>query len=292
MTDRAVSWISNNLSRPFFAYVHYFDPHWPYEPPPEYDLAALAGLADVPVPYQDPQDRFRADFEMPPAFLRREWLRYQGEISYTDAQVGRLLAELERLELLKNTLLLVVSDHGEGFEHKFYFAHGNRLYDQLVSVALMVHHPDARPARLKGQVRLIDVCPTILSLCGVPPASPMQGVDLSVRVLSPDAPAEDLPAFCQTDFENPKPLSSRVSVGLRLPPWKYIDSPEIGLEELYDLGGDPLETRNLAESLPEVGRRLSLLVEQWLASTESRDVAPAELSPERLEALRALGYLQ
>jgi arylsulfatase A-like enzyme len=292
MTDRAATWIEANRGRPFFAYVHYFDPHWPYAPPEGFDLAAEAGLADVPVPYDDPQDRFREDFDMPRDFLEREWLRYQGEIRFMDREVGRLLAELERLGLRNDTIVVLVSDHGEGFEHKFYFAHGNRLYDQLVAVAMMIRDPSAEPRRVPTQVRLLDVCPTIMGMVGVRSLPEMQGVDLADVVRSGTMPTGDLPAFCQTDFEYSKPLSSRVSVGLRLPPWKYIDSPEIGLEELYDLVSDPAETVNLAAELGEVRRELAQRVDEWRASTESRQVSPAELSPERLEALRALGYLQ
>jgi arylsulfatase A-like enzyme len=292
MTARASSWIASNRARPFFAYVHYFDPHWPYEPPGVHDLAAKAGLADVQVPYDDPQARFHPDFDMPESFLQREWLRYHGEMQFMDVHVGRLIDELGRLGLDEDTIVVLVSDHGEGFEHQFYFAHGNRLYDQLVSVALMIRHPDASPSRIGRQVRLIDVCPTVLALCGVPAASEMQGVDLSDVVLSSRTHADDLPAFCQTDFENTKPLSSRISVGLRLPPWKYIDSREIGLEELYNLETDPGETENLADALPDVRREMARLVDEWVAATERRQVTPAELIPERLEALRALGYVR
>ncbi|MBD3367876.1 MAG: sulfatase-like hydrolase/transferase [Candidatus Eisenbacteria bacterium] len=292
MTDRAATWIEANHGRPFFAYVHYFDPHWPYEPPPAFDFAAEAGLADVPVPYDDPQDRFRTDFEMPRDFLMREWLRYQGEIRFMDREVGRLFDELDRLGLRDDTIVVLVSDHGEGFEHQFYFAHGNRLYDQLVAVAMMVRVPGVEPRRVPTQVTLLEVCPTILGLVDVDPPPGVQGLDLSAVVRDGVTMEGDLPAFCQTDFENPKPLSSRVSVGLRLPPWKYIDSPEIELEELYDLEADPAETVNLAEELPDVRRDMSRRVTEWLATTQTRAVEVEQLSPERIEALRALGYLE
>lgn len=292
MTDRALGWIESNRSRPFFAYVHYFDPHWPYEPPPAFDLAADAGLADVPVPYSDPQDRFRPDFEMPRDFLMREWLRYQGEVRFMDLHVGRFLVGLDALGVDDDTIIVLVSDHGEGFEHQFYFAHGNRLYDQLVRVAMMIRDPGSAPRRVMEQVRLIDVCQTILGLVGAPEPEGAQGIDLTEVVRESAAPDGDLPGFCQTDFENPKPLSSRVSVGVSIPPWKYIDSPEIGLEELYNLESDPAETVNLADELPDVRRDLARRVDEWMARTVSRELAPAELSPERLEALRTLGYLQ
>ena len=292
MTDRAATWIDANRGRPFFAYVHYFDPHWPYEPPEEFDFAAEAGLAGVPVPYDDPQDRFREEFRMPEDFLRREWLRYQGEIRYMDREVGRLLDALERMDVLDECIVVLVTDHGEGFEHKFYFAHGNRLYDQLVAVAMMVHVPGVAPRRVPEQVRLLEVCPTILGLVDASVPAGVQGLDLSDVLTGGATLPDDLPGFCQTDFENPKPLSSRISVGLRLPPWKYIDSPEIGLEELYHLENDPAETVNLADEMPDVRRGMAQRVNEWLATTETRDLAAEELSPERIEALRALGYLQ
>jgi arylsulfatase A-like enzyme len=292
VTRRSLTWIRNNKGRPFFAFVHYFDPHLPYAPPEEHDLARRRGFTELPVPYERQEDKFRPDFDMPEDFLEMMWLRYRGEISYTDECVGALLDGLEQEGLSDDTLVVVLSDHGESFEKEFYFSHGNRLFDSLVRVALMFRYPGRiDPGRRAEQVHLADLYPTILSLAGVPLDTEVQGTNI-VGARGDDFDRAPRPVFLQTDFENPKPLSSRVSMGVRLPPWKYVDSPEIGLVELYDLRADPGELSNLVEERPDVAAELAARLESWLATTERRETSDAELSPERREALRALGYVQ
>lgn len=292
VTRRATTWIRNNGDRPFFAFVHYFDAHYPYEPPAEHDLAFASGLTGLSVPYEHPQDRFRQGFDMPADFLEMTWLKYKGEIAYTDEYVGVLLDALDDMGLADDTLVVLLSDHGESFEKGFYFAHGNRLFDSLVHVVLMFRYPGrVEPGRATTQVHLADLYPTVVSLLGIPLEAEVQGNDiLGFRGRTPDQPERAV--FLQTDFENPKPFSSRVSLGVRLPPWKYVDSPEIGLRELYDIHADPGEFLNLVDERPEIAAELASLLESWLATTERRETADAELSPKRLEALRALGYVQ
>jgi hypothetical protein len=98
--------------------------------------------------------------------------------------------------------------------------------------------------------------------------------------------------YCQTDIEDARAYSGRISYGVRLPPWKYIESPALGLVELYDFVHDPAETLNVAEEFPQVCEELGALLAGWLAKTPRLDIAPVDLSPERAEALRALGYLR
>jgi len=111
VTRRAATWIRNNGDRPFFAFVHYFDAHYPYEPPAEHDLASVSGLTGLPVPYEHPQDRFRQGFDMPDDFLEMTWLKYKGEIAYTDEYVGVLLDALDDMGLADDTLVILLSDH-------------------------------------------------------------------------------------------------------------------------------------------------------------------------------------
>lgn len=302
---RAIDWLDRNGDRPFFAFVHYFDPHAPYEPPPEHDLASRAGLGRVPPPYDDEQIRFSPDFRMPADFLRRQWLRYRGEISYADESLGELLDYLELAGLSDRTVVAVVGDHGESFEHQAWFSHGTRLYDPQLHVPLILRGPGVpASARMTDQVRLIDLYPTLLSLVGRDAPAPVQGVDLLPRIaaLRPEdggtagaaagAGSGHLPAFCQTDLEDRRPLSSRVSYALRLPPWKYIVSPEMELIELYNLEDDPAETTDLAASEPAALARLAAALHEWQTSTVRLELAPEEMTPEALESLRALGYLQ
>jgi choline-sulfatase len=292
VTRRAIRWLGRNGDRPFFAFVHYFDAHAPYRPPRVYDFAAKEGLAHIPAPYEDENERFSPDFVMPEHYLRREWLRYLGEIAFVDENVGRLLDYLDASGLSGNTIVVLVADHGESFAHHAYFSHGTRLYDEQVRVPFLVRGPGiAGPRRIAGQVRLIDVCPTILTLAGVPLPGPVQGADLSPRITgSPEG--SDLVAFCQTDLEDKRPLSGRASHGVRLPPWKYIETPDMGVVELYRLDADSDESDNVAAGEPRVDAALAGALADWMATTTETEVAPSQLAPEAREALRALGYLQ
>lgn len=292
ITAAASEWIGNNSDRPFFAFVHYFDPHHPYEPPSDYDLAAREGLADVPAPYRDRGEMYAPGFVMPEDFLRKMWLRYLGEVEYTDRFVGELLGSLDALGIADETVVVLAVDHGEGFDHDHYFGHGNRLYDTLIHVPLIIRWPGGPgPMRVQRQVELIDLRDSVLSILGIDPESETQGEDFTAHLSSAAAPAPERPAFAQTNFENPRP-SYRMSLGVRLPPWKYIESPELGLVELYDLDSDPDELVDLSSERPEVRESMAQLLRGWTAGTEARAVAPEELTPEKLEALRALGYIQ
>ncbi|MBN2565931.1 MAG: sulfatase [Candidatus Eisenbacteria bacterium] len=291
ITDRAIEWLENNHDRPFFELVHYYDPHFPYEPPSEYDLSIEEGLDGIPVPYDDPQERFKPGFDMPAAYLEMMWLKYRGEIMYMDGQIGRLLDAVDGMGIRDDTVIIAVSDHGEGFENGFYFAHGNRLTDPLVRVVFMVSYPGRLiPARVGPQVRLADVYPSLLALLGIPLDAEVQGQDVFSG--GPGTVQGDLDAFLQTDPDNPMPYSSRFSVGVRLPPWKYIESPEIDLVELYNLESDPWELTNLADSRPDVRAKLDALHKSWLATTPEKKVARENLTGRETEALRALGYIQ
>lgn len=298
---RALAWMESNRDEPFFMFVHYFDAHAPYRPPAEYDLAVREGLGNVQPPYEDEQARFAPDFEMPENYLRQQWLRYRGEITYVDACLSEFLDRIRELGLDDGTVVALVADHGESFGHHAWFSHGNRLYDSQVHVPMILRGPGVPAgARVTDQVRLVDVYPTLLSLLGSATPDSAQGVDLRDRIEAAGARGEgtatvaqgDLPAFCQTDIDDTRPYSSRVSFGLRLPPWKLIVSPDLNLTELYDLTDDPGETSNVAAERAGVARGLASELEEWQAGIEALELEPVEMTPEALESLRALGYLQ
>ncbi len=311
VTSRAGRWIRSRArrDRPYFAFVHYFDPHAPYDPPARFDLAAQDGVQGVAVPYEYESRRFEDDFEMPEAFVRQEWRRYQGEIAFVDEQVGRLLDALADAGAAEETIVIVVGDHGESFEHDFYFAHEFRLYDALVHVPLLVRWPGRiAPSRVATQVTLADIAPTILDLASVPPSAEAQdapapdGVVLTALLRSGGSPEDGTrvsgdrfdatPAFCQTNVGEDRPFYGWISHAIRAYPWKYIDSPEVDLRELYDLAADPGELRNLVEVEPERALEMSAQLSNWLEETERFEVEPENLSQRRIEELKSLGYLQ
>ena len=291
--------------RRFFLYLHLFDPHNPYEPPekecrevarrfaPEYH--GTLGCA---------VDR-RPEMPIPPEGDRR-WYEalYHAEIAHTDAQIGRLLAGLHDLGLDDDTVVAMVSDHGEEFWTRLdreqewgYDAnsdHGHTLYQELLHVPAIVRVPGRAPAVVRGPVQMVDLFPTLLHLAGAE-APPSQGRDL-------------VPLFDGGPPAQPTLLADVVLHGeihrwsIQRGPWKLIVPREAGPPvELYDLDHDPGETRNLAASQPVIAASLRGLGERELAQRQkdrARFIAGDDslgatyLEWNHITKLRSLGYLR
>jgi len=256
----ALDWLEEPRE-PFFAWVHLYDPHSPYEPPEPW----ASRYAERP---------------------------YDGEIAFTDAMVGRLIDGLEERGLAGDTLVVVVADHGEGLGDHGEEFHIFFVYDSTVRVPLFLWSPGSSlpPGRVvQGQASLVDVLPTVLGLLDVedPAAAERQGVDLRQAIAAPGGGGA--PAYS----ESMVPLLTfgwSELRALRHDGWKYIEAPR---PELYDVGADPGETANLYDLEPEraaaMRERLETLVgeedpEELIAGQETMD-------PETLERLRSLGYI-
>ncbi|MEN8182404.1 MAG: sulfatase, partial [Myxococcota bacterium] len=170
-TRAALHWLEAHRDRPFFVWIHYFDPHSPYVPPPG---------------YQRPRDE-PVDLEgktVPAAARTREGLAalirgYRGDVAYSDAQLGALLDRLGRLGLRDDTVLVFTADHGEGLGDHGYMAHAHHLFEEQVRVPLMIAGPGLpRGRRLRGPAQLEDLMPTLLALMGIDVPESLDGVDL------------------------------------------------------------------------------------------------------------------
>jgi arylsulfatase A-like enzyme/tetratricopeptide (TPR) repeat protein len=254
VTARAIEWLKSGGSGPFFAWVHYFDPHWPYEPPEPY--ATL--YSDHP---------------------------YEGEIAFVDAEIGRLVAALEDAGLADQTLVVAMSDHGEGLGEHLEFSHSVLVYDGTIRIPLVIG--PAAPGAAGGaivtsQTRSIDVMPTALDLLGVAAPEKLDGVSLLAGgVVAPASRLSYLETYTPWYGFQWSPLR-----GLRSDGWKYIEAPR---SELYDLQADPREGTNLLDR--DAGRRsdwrraLAEIGAERGASTET------DMDAETVEKLRSLGYV-
>lgn len=284
--ERAVAWLEANgwldparsPGAPFFLFLHLFDAHNPYAPPPEH--------ARLFPPEGDP-----------PSDLDREIAAYDGEIHYADAQLGALLDRLEGARLLDDTLLVVVGDHGEGLMQHGWMTHGMMIYEEAVRVPLVVRWPVRIPGgrRIAEPVEMVDLAPTILGLLGVADALPgRQGRDLAPALLGRTALDPQAPVFLQRRTYKRQRLRGTFEVagekfGLRSGRWKYLEAPDEGTRELYDLERDPAELSSLAAERPEEVARLSDSLAAWRERTpEGR---PGEVAPDDVSRLRALGYV-
>ena len=286
---RVLDWLATTVrQKPFFLWVHYFDPHQPYVPPPPYDSKFL-----------DRND---------PAPKQRDIARYDGEILYTDTELQRLVAAVERAAPADRTLLVVTSDHGEGLMDHGWPGHGPLLYEEDVRVPLLVRWPGRfRAGRVERPVALLDLMPTLLELFDVPQDEMfLQGRSL-VPLLDGAQPGADAPpVYVQRRAYESKQLSQhayatgdeQVSLeilgdkfAVRRGRWKYIEAREEATRELYDMELDPRERHDLSDERPQVVDELSRIIALWL--TEQLDLATTlsqNISPEDLRRLRAIGY--
>ncbi|MGH9385370.1 MAG: sulfatase-like hydrolase/transferase [Vicinamibacterales bacterium] len=256
VVDATLSWLGTHTDRPFFAWVHFYDAHAPYEPP----------------------EPWRSEFASRP---------YLGEIAYADAQLGRVIAWLRDRGLLDRTVVVVVGDHGESLGEHSEGTHGLFVYDATVRVPLVVRAPGEAPAgtRIPAVVRSQDVMPTVLALVGVDTPPAVRGRSLvplmtqKVKDLELDAYSESL--YAQNHFGWAAPRA------LRAGRYKVIDAPR---PELYDLDRDPAERSNVFDERRALGDRL---LEQ-LRRIDSGRVAtssPAPVDAETRARLAALGYV-
>jgi arylsulfatase A-like enzyme/Flp pilus assembly protein TadD len=253
-TEAALRWLSSLdlAGAPFFAWVHYFDPHAPYEPPAEYG----ARFADRP---------------------------YDGEVAFVDAQLRRLLEWIDRRRLTGRTLVLVTADHGESLGEHGEDTHGVFVYDATLRVPWIMAGPGVLPGRVASTVaRGIDVTPTLLDLAGSRVPASVEG--RSLRGAAAEA-LPDAPAYVESQFAHLQ-LGWAPLHGWRTARYKLIDAPRA---ELYALAADPGETTNRVASERETAARLHRALEAAL-QTPAPDAARG-MDSDAAARLRALGYV-
>jgi len=259
VTDSIVRWLGERrdggAAEPFFAWVHYFDPHLPYRSP----LQAQAEFAGR---------------------------GYDAEIAWVDQQLGRLLDELTRLNLIQETLVVLVGDHGESLGEHGEPTHGMFVYESTVRVPFILSSPAlfARPFVDDDRVvGLVDVRPTIEDLLGVPRSGSYDGVSLLQ-----DDPAQDRAIYLETEApENQWGWSPLFA--LRTHTGKFVLAPS---PEYYDLRTDPAELHNrYGESVDESVRLQSSLAD-LMRSWGGEGEPTRQMSDEEIARLAALGYVR
>lgn len=269
--------------RPVFLYVHYLDPHWPYLEREERLRRALGSLYLEREPPRG-GDRVEAwvGAGLSPEEAAALKARYLHGVAHTDRELGRAVELLKRHLDWENTVVLVTSDHGEGFYEHGQLMHGFAPYEEVHRVPMVLRLPE----RLRGEIErtdalvgLVDVLPTLLDLAGLPPLEGAMGRSL-VPILR-EGRGRSRPVFSETEE----------ILSLRTERHKLIRFPT-GREEFFDLVDDPAEHTPLPcdETCVELGRQLTELA--TLLDLEAlADDGSVELDEADLERLRALGYL-
>lgn len=265
VTEEAVRWLRDRRRAPFFLWVHYVDPHCPFDPPEAFQ----PDLADFPAERREFLTSYNAeDIHTGLARLTRrdrEALAalYDAEIAYVDECVGELFAELETLGLAGDTLVIFTSDHGEEFWDHGGYQHGHTLYDELIRVPLIFRGPGVKavPRRVAADVRLLDLMPTLLELAGRPPPPGTRGRSLAPHLAGEaGGQLEDVFAFSEGLYLTEERKAVRGN-GLKL-----IYRPGSEEYELYDLAKDPGERQDISQSRLEDFERMRSLLNDWLRS--------------------------
>jgi arylsulfatase A-like enzyme len=278
VTNRALSWLDKCGQVPFFCWLHYFDPHYPY---------------DAPEPYKDMYDG-KVDPTLPCVMERS---RYAGEVTYTDFQLGHIIKFLKDKGLYNDMLIIVTADHGEAFGEKHgditeHF-HGLYLYDTTQHVPLIIKLPGQKEAgrRIRDVVQSIDLAPTVLDYLDTSLPESFQGGSL-LDLLNGQRRSEPGIAYAERPVDHHTalrfPQKTRL-MAMRTPDIKYICDVKEKTQELYDITSDPTETTNIYLDKPELAKTCYKRIRDTLS--EPVETKVTDLDPKALEQLKSLGYV-
>ncbi|MCM2270585.1 MAG: sulfatase-like hydrolase/transferase [Thermoanaerobaculia bacterium] len=250
-TALAAQWIREQGERPFFAFLHLYEPHTPYTPP----------------------EPFRSRYAAEP---------YDGEIATADTVVGGLMHELKRLGLYDRALIALVADHGEGLGDHGEDQHGVFLYRSTLHVPLLLKLPRRERAgeRVARPVGLVDLAPTLLAAAGVALPDDLDGRSL---LAAPDAGEPARGIYAESYYPRLHFGWSDLQA-LYEERWAYVDAPEA---ELFDLAADPAQQRNVLAA----NRREYSRLRDAVAAIDRPLADPESVDAETAAKLAALGYL-
>ncbi len=282
-------WSSRHRGAPFFAFLHQWDVHYDYLPPPPYDtMFDAAYLGSATGRYEHMKSSMSArDLEHVVAL-------YDGEIRFSDELVDHLISALENGGILDQTIVILTADHGEEFYEHGLKGHRHQLYDESLLVPLVMRYPPSLAAgiHVRQQVRLMDIARTVLGLAKV---NPPQGFG-SIKGESGVQRGRDL-----ADLVNRAPgpvVHAFGSLGgsmffLRTGRHKFLLNADFETEELYDLMRDPEELDNIVKSQLELAAEMRAELQSWMSKMSAVDVADRfDPGYRNREQLRALGYLE
>jgi arylsulfatase A-like enzyme len=291
-TSEAVKWLQTHHDKPFFLYMHYMSPHHPYDPPPPYDKF-VPDRSIKPVTYYPKKSYFFFEHGDPLPQKQRDDMiaRYDGDILFADHAFGDLLAELKRLHVLDDSIVVLIADHGEEFYDHQNWGHGQSIYNELINVPLVIRYPAALPAGTKigATTMSVDVVPTLLDLIGAPPLPTAAGKSL-VALAKGAASDREPEAYSELIY---KYGAARGVVDDQSKLIDYTKGDE-HKQELYDLGTDFHEQHDLAASQPAkldpLDKQLAE-VRSWAEKRQASAAAEVQIDDEKAKRLKALGYL-
>ncbi len=287
ITQRAIRWLEDRSdSRPFFTWLHYFDPHDPYSPPYPQDSPFLqASDSGRPESMQvgdirrSPLAQQKRPPDAPPISARQRARvidLYDSEIRYLDRSLGDLFEYLKLAGLYDETLIVLTSDHGEAFGEHGEWMHGRSLHRNQLHVPLLIKLPQSEPRQRKVDtpVQLIDLAPTLCAYLRIDCGSAARDRNILEHSYTD--------TFALWNFW----------IAVRDESWKLIYHTTTRDAQLYDLASDPTEQRDRAQSEPETLARMLAKKDELLESSWKHHEAVLEQSIQQAEQLKELGYLQ
>jgi len=326
--DRLVEWLDGHRDVPVFVYLHFFDPHSPYEPNRPYDTmwADAKGREEYERQLEvlkkgAVSDAFLAQRGMatreelvkagldPETFLRfsKDW--YDGSIRGMDTEIARLVERVDGLGLRERSVVAFYADHGEEFHDHGRMWHGQSVYGEMIRVPLILWAPGRVPGGLKVEepVQLVDVMPTLLEMSGLRAPEGVQGRSLQPLLRGAGATPASGAWSRRPIFAEKQPLSdtdhpnATEAYAIMEGKWKLIENvvrpPEKPEFELFDFYADPLDQINLASGHPDVVAKMAKELAAWrewakAARPKADSEATKGMSAEQLEQLRSLGYIK
>jgi len=265
VVNKALAWLNHRPLGPFFMWLHFYDAHDPYDPPEPFKTRFASSL-------------------------------YEGEIAYTDSQVGRFLTALRVKGLYQGALIAVMADHGEAFGEHGELRHGMFLYDETIHVPLLFKFPLGRSAgaKVEARVALADVAPTILQAAGFSVPTVMQGDSLldkmkssAVSTKTTTSKPDERPVYSETDYPR-RAFKWSMLRSWRAGKYLYVQAPK---RELYDQSTDLGALHDLASGSKAVADTMESQLDAFHTRTTTAQTEQAKIDPAQAESLRALGYL-
>lgn len=256
-------WFKTNGDRRFFSWIHFYDPHTPYEPPEPYKSE----------------------------YSGRPWGLYDGEIAYVDSLIGKVLESLREKGVLDKTIVVIAADHGESLGEHGESSHAFFIYDATVSVPLILKLPavNSKAKIIDAQVENVDIMPTLLDLLGIAVPKEVQGRSLAPLLVGSRAGADRM-AYSESYYPRYHYGWSELK-SLRTARYQYIQAPR---PELYDVVGDPMERTNIfGQNSSQAERFIQEMkrIEERSPAPGDASKAPRQLDDDTVEKLKALGYV-
>lgn len=313
VVERAVAWLEGVAPEErYFLWVHVYDPHMPYAPPAAFlpaEPPAVPGIDDRATWQRLKAVAARNGGDLSEAAARRIRALYDGEVASVDHALGRLLEAVDARRS-PAPVVAVTADHGECFDHGYFYRHSDCLYEGALRVPLLVRSPGRLPPgeRIERTVELVDLGASLLSLAGVEAPASFRARDLFTGdgaepadayfqpILSDDRAAGRRQRIWQGiervagEPVRPTLMSEVEPVGMRRGRWKYILGGALR-EELYDLAADAAERDNLAAAERRQAAELRAAVRRFVEEVPFTVLKAEALSPELRKHLEALGYL-